>query len=141
MAGGQELDVGWRHLAGEGEGDLLVQQGAQVLDVVTVRERGSGEEAGTLPGLGAATQDGASLTLSLGRQSSPYLGRFVLALNPLKIKEIDEVPETGDLARLSCPPPDVLQPLLEILHDQTVEQIRRLSSARPLVAVANSWLA
>ena len=107
-----------------------------MLDVVTVGERGSGEEAGTLPWLGAATQDGASLTLSLGRQSSPYLGRFVLALNPLKIKEIDEVPEAGDLARLGCPPPDVLQPLLEILHDQTVEQIRRLSSARPLAAAS-----
>ena len=136
MARGQELDVGWRHLAGEGEGDLLVQQGAQVLDVVTVRERGSGEEAGTLPGLGAATQDGATLTLSLGRQSSPNLWRFVLALNPLKIKEIDEVPETGDLAGLGGPLLDVLQPLLEILHDQTVEQIRRLSSARPLVAAS-----
>ena len=136
MARGQELDVGWRHLAGEGEGDLLVQQGAQVLDVVTVGEGGGGEEAGTLPGLGAATQDGASLTLSLGRQSSPYLGRFVLALNPLKIKEIDEVPEAGDLAGLGCPPPDVLQPLLEILHDQTVQQIGRLSSARPLVAAS-----
>ena len=107
-----------------------------MLDVVTVRERGSGEKAGTLPWLGAATQDGASLTLSLGRQSSPYLGRFVLALNPLKIKEIDEVPEAGDLAGLGGPPPDVLQPLLEILHDQTVEQIGRLSSARPLVAAS-----
>ena len=141
MAGGQELDVGWRHLAGEGEGDLLVQQGAQVLDVVTVGEGGGGEEAGTLPG--AATHDGASLALSLGqlRTLNLHLGSFVLALEPLKVKEIDEVPEAGDLAGLGGPLLDVLQPLLQILHDQTVEQIRRLSSARPLVAVANSWLA
>ena len=69
------------------------------------------------------------------------MGHFVLALKPLKIKKIDEVPETRDLAGLGGPLLDVLQPLLEILHDQTVEQIRRLSSARPLVAVANSWLA
>ena len=68
------------------------------------------------------------------------LGRFVLALEPLKVKEIDEVPETGDLAGLGGPLLDVLQPLLEILHDQTVQQIRRLSSARPLVAVASSRL-
>ena len=69
------------------------------------------------------------------------MGHFVLAFEPLKVKEIDEVPETSDLAGLGGPLLDVLQPLLEILHDQTVEQIRRLSSARPLVSIANSWLA
>ena len=112
-----------------------------MLDVVTVGEGGGGEEAGTLPG--AATHDGASLALSLVRLRTLnlHLGRFLLALEPLKVKEIDEVPEAGDLAGLGGPLLDVLQPLLEILHDQTVEQIRRLSSASPLVAIANSWLA
>ena len=81
MAGGQELDVGWRHLAGEGEGDLLVQQGAQVLDVVTVGEGGGGEEAGTLPG--AAAHDGASLAGTFGRLSAPNLSEIPIISNHL----------------------------------------------------------